>query len=109
VRKRLRKKLRLSEYTEYGCLVTMSLKKDMDEAARDAFLDHWIESAVEVNNLSCGGGGSNERWSFFVALCGRGSVTEEHRAKLSEWLSGQREIESFTVGPLEDAWHGWKG
>jgi len=86
----------------------MSLKQAMDEAARDAFLDRWIESAIESHNLSCGGGGSNERWGFFVTLSGRGSVTEEHRTELSEWLGNQREIESFTVGPLQDAWHGWE-
>jgi uncharacterized protein len=106
--RRLRKKKRLGEFREFGFLVRFrfAAKLSMDE--RNALLDDWIRSAIEANGLLFGGGGRNSHWEGFVTLDRRGSATEGHREAVNRWLKSESRVSEFEVGPLVDAWHGWR-
>jgi uncharacterized protein len=106
MRKRLRKKLRRGEFTEYAFDVQYWLNAGMPAAAVDEFLDRFIEHAIEAHDLSCGGGGRDLTWDFLVTKAGRGSPTEEDRIAVHAWLAAQPEVRSYAVGQFVDAWHG---
>jgi uncharacterized protein YggL (DUF469 family) len=106
MRKRLRKKLRRGEFTEYAFDVQYSLKAGMSAAAVDEFLDRFLEHAIEAHHLRCGGGGQGVGWDFLVTKAGRGSPTEEQRSAVDAWLAAQPEVGSYTVGHFVDAWYG---
>jgi hypothetical protein len=105
LRKRLRKKLRRGEFTEYAFDVQYSLNTGMLAAAAEDFLDRFIEQAIEARNLCCGGGGKDLSWDFLVTRAGRGSTTQEDRTAVQAWLAGQPEVRSYAVGQFVDAWH----
>jgi uncharacterized protein len=105
LRKRLRKKLRRGEFTEYAFDIQYSLNTGMLAAAAEEFLDRFIEHAIEARNLSCGGGGKDLSWDFLVTKAGRGSPTEEDRTAVQAWLAAQPEVRSYAVGQFVDAWH----
>jgi hypothetical protein len=106
MRKRLRKKLRRGEFTEYAFDVQYSLEAGMSAVAVEEFLDRFLEHAIEAHNLSCGGGGQGAGWDFLVTKAGRGSPTEEQRSAVDAWLAAQPEVRSYTVGQSVDAWYG---
>ncbi len=105
MRKRLRKKLRRGEFTEYAFDVQYSLTAGMLAGAAEEFLDRFIEHAIEARNLCCGGGGKELSWDFLVTKAGGGSTTEEDRSAVQAWLAGQPEVRSYAVGQFVDAWH----
>jgi uncharacterized protein YggL (DUF469 family) len=104
MRKRLRKKLHKGEFQEMGFEVRFRLSKDLDEAAFNAFIDAFIEHAIEANGLMFGGGGHRE-WEGFVTLDRRGSAIAEHRQLVQRWLDKQPQLLEYQVGPLIDAWY----
>ncbi len=106
MRKRLRKKLRRGEFTEYAFDVQYSLEAGTPAAVAEEFLDRFVEHAIEAHNLSCGGGGQGVGWDFLVTKAGRGSPTEEQRRAVDAWLAAQPEVRSHTVGQFVDAWYG---
>lgn len=59
--------------------------------------------AIENNGLVYGGGFGKE-YCGFVALEGRGSVTDAHIAKLKSWLQAQSNVTNVEMGALVDAW-----
>ncbi len=77
---------------------------DMSEAAFDAFIDAFLEQAIEANGLAFGGGGRRE-WKGFVTLERRGSAIDGHRQLVQRWLESQSQIVEYQVGPLVDAWY----
>jgi uncharacterized protein len=104
VRKRLRKKLHQGEFQEMGFEVQCRVAADMSETAFDAFVDAFLEQAIEANGLMFGGGGRRE-WKGFVTLERRGSATDDHRQVMQRWLESQLQIVEYQVGPLVDAWY----
>jgi hypothetical protein len=104
MRKRLRKKLRLGEFREFGFEVRFRLPADLDQAGQFAFFDSFIQEAIEGNGLVCGGR-CGDAWDVFVTLGRRGTATEEHRTKVRCWLQEHSEVSGPVVGPLVDAWH----
>jgi uncharacterized protein YggL (DUF469 family) len=54
VKKRLRKKRRMGEFREWGCVMHFRLKSDSD---LNEFLDIFVERVEEIG-CYCGGGGS---------------------------------------------------
>ena len=101
--KRLRKKHRTGEFTEYGFLLRFSLPSSWSEVEADRFLDEFI-AMVEYQGLAFGGAGRLE-WDGFVVRGGpRGTVTPDQRARVEAWLAARPEVDSFTLGPLIDAW-----
>jgi uncharacterized protein len=105
MKKRLRKKLHLGEYREFGFNVTFTCPCDQYEI--DKFLeDFW--DAIEINETICCGGGGVKEWHFYVYGRSRASATETDRLNVLTWLEGQSEVTDIVVGPLVDSWWGWK-
>ena len=105
MKKRLRKKLHRGEFQELGFEVRVRFDAGLSEEAWFAFWDRMVDF-VEARGLAFGGGGSLSDWSVFVDRPGRGSVAEEDRAALGEWLQAQPEVEEVALGDLIDAHYG---
>ena len=99
--KRLRKKLRIEEFKEYGFAVSFRLSDSLSPKARDDFWTLFIGELIEKRGLAFSG---NEEG--YITKFGRGSATEEDRKAVSAWLTERFDISRVTIGPLEDAWYG---
>ena len=104
MRRRLRKKLRVGEFREMGFSLRFVLPPDLDEPAQMEFFDSFIGQAIEGNGL-CYGGGCGATWDGFVAHAGRGTVTEQDRERVRQWLARHTRVSGLVVGTLVDAWH----
>lgn len=104
MRKRLRKKLHLGEFREFGFEVAFRVADTVSDAGLDEFLDAFIGEAIEARGRSCGGGCGRE-WDIFIIRAGRQSATEEDRAAVEEWLKNHGAVCDIRIGPLVDAWH----
>lgn len=103
MKKRLCKKRHLGEFTEFGFSLRFAISEDLSVTARDSLLDEFI-AEIERLGLQFGGGGILE-WDGFVALNGRGSVTERHREAMLGWLESNPNVVKPEAGSLVDAWH----
>ena len=105
MKKRLRKKFRTGEFTEFGFQVAFHLDPPVDSPAVEAMLDTFLDQ-IEAQGLVGGGsGGPDGDFSFFVAAFRpRVPVTETHRQAMEAWLGAQPALADPTVGPLVDAW-----
>jgi len=106
MKKRLRKKLHLGEYQEFGFMVSCSFVSGLSDVQLDSFIDTFIQEAIESNGLSFGGGGDKQEWKGFATLDRRGSATEKHKTKVSKWFESNPEVIDFKVGGLIDSWYG---
>lgn len=97
--RRLRKKLRVGEFQEFGFDVSFQLRAGLSEVETERFWDAFLLDAIEPNGLAFGG--STEG---FITAWGRGSVTDTHRERVRVWLGSRAEVETVTIGPLIDAW-----
>ncbi len=105
MKKRLRKKLRMREFKELGFCVRFQLDESMSLTDVESFLDGFLTEVIEANGLDFGGGGNHE-WQGFVTLDRRGSVTEEQRKLVDEWLERHPQVRHHQVGEFLDAWYG---
>ena len=104
MKRRLRKKLRLGEFRQDCFEVQFRVDPSLDSEVMGAFIE-----MIEANGLQCGGGGKPGEWSCVVQGPGsRGSTTAEDRACVLEWLQAPPDIMDVCVGPLCDAWYGWR-
>ena len=101
--KRLRKKLHVGEFQEFGFAISFLLPENLDKEKLDDFSDQFIGEAIEKNNLQFGGGLGKDSFGF-VTLDRRGSATEEHRALVGSWLASQPIVTQIQIGELVDAW-----
>ena len=99
--RRLRKKLCVDEFQELGFELNLEFKGDLSVEAIDAFLDQFLDEAMDANNLDYVGG---EGFGL-VCLAEHGSVTEEQRQAVEDWLKARSELAVVEVGPLIDAWY----
>jgi uncharacterized protein YggL (DUF469 family) len=106
MRRRLRKKLRVGEFTQLGFTVKYRPAQCLETVALESLLDRFILQAVEANDLHCGGGGGPAEWDFFVCANGRRSSTDADREQVRRWLESQPDVTHAFVGQLVDAWHG---
>jgi uncharacterized protein YggL (DUF469 family) len=106
MKKRLRKKFRLGEFTEFEFQVDFKMKETPDASAVDALLGTFLDD-IEARGLVGGGTFSNQGDFTFSLYANRAkvAVTEEHRQAVEAWLVANPAIASHTVGPLVDAWH----
>lgn len=107
MKKRLRKKKRLGEFQEYAFLAGMRLADSLDEQAVDEAIDMFIEKAIEDNGLGVFGGGQGHEfeWSV-VTMKNRGSVIEEQRKAVEQWLQQYPDVVEFFTSSLIDSWYG---
>ena len=103
MKKRLRRKFRTGEFTEYEFQVQFRMAPPAGEAAAYAMLETFLDQ-LEGQSLSGGGSWSNEgEFAFFVfAKREHGAVTEAHRLGLETWLTANPAVTTATVGPLLD-------
>jgi uncharacterized protein YggL (DUF469 family) len=100
--KRIRKKHRVGEFTEWGFAATFTLADHVTGDAVHEFLDLLAAEAFEPRGLQCGGGG-DRGWELFVFKADGESASEEDRAAVSAWLEGRVEVTEVSVSPLMDA------
>lgn len=109
MKKRLRKKLRVAEYREQGFLMGYRHSADKGESERYELLERFLEKAVEANGLLCVGfpkeAVENQFEAFVMLDESRGSVAEEQRQAVLDWLKAETEITAYHAGPLIDAWY----
>jgi uncharacterized protein YggL (DUF469 family) len=98
--RRLRKKLRLGEFQQFGFDVSFRLRDEIREDELVRFWDAFLLDAIERNGLAFGGGTDG-----FVCPSGHGPLNESHRELVRNWLTARPEVVSAQVGPLVDAWH----
>jgi uncharacterized protein YggL (DUF469 family) len=100
--KRLRKKLHLDEFQEFGFTISFTLPQNLENEALDIFFDRFID-VIEHNGLLFGGG-LGLKSEGFVTLDKRGNATEEHRVLVRRWLASHPFVSDIRIGELVDAW-----
>ena len=98
--RRLRKKLRVDEFQQFGFWVEFQLSSGLNTHQTIQFWDSFITEAVEANQLTYGGSEIG-----FVVPEGNFSATEPHRHFIDSWLSVRPEVSTVNIGPLIDAWY----
>ncbi|ANI14158.1 MULTISPECIES: YggL family protein [Pseudomonas] len=99
--RRLRKKLCVDEFQELGFELSLDYREGLPEQELQAFLKRFVEQAITANGLAYTGCDD----FGFVCLARRGSVTEEQRKAVEDWLKQQGELSGSSVSPLQDAWY----
>jgi len=107
MKKRLRKKYHKGEFRQLGFGVEMLLDpKLITEETQMDHLDSFLDF-VESNNIAVGGGGTLLHCSY--ALCSskrHGSLTEEDRKKVTEYLKNDPAVLKYHVTDFVDIWYG---
>ncbi len=103
MKKRLRKKKHLGEFTQWGrqLVNTRNRKDDFDE-----FLDAFIEEAIEANGCYCGGGGKKDKLDVVVELGRRLDDPAARLKRITAWLDARPDVQSWRAGEEFDIWHG---
>jgi len=99
MRKRLRKKKRLGEFTEYGFYLGIWLH---DESNHDKILDWWFKAQELWHKKWCLGGGV-PRWLFVCRWERNGTATEASRDAFCEELAQRPEVAYCRFSRLYDA------
>ncbi|MFH0957717.1 MAG: YggL family protein [Pseudomonadota bacterium] len=110
MKRRIRKKLHIGEFQEFGFPLKFKVRPDTGDPEYDAFVDAFIE---EVERLELGfGGGVGETCDGYVVNFQRvkrgrrcGSVNEAQRQALQQWLQNHPQVYEVIVGPLADVWN----
>jgi len=100
--KRIRKKRRVAEFTEWGFEATFTLADHVTDDAVHDFLGLLTSEVLEPRGLQCGGGG-DRGWELFIFKPDGESATDDDRAAVSGWLAGRTEVSEVAVSPLMDA------
>ena len=103
--RRLRKKLHVGEFQEFGFQLMFSLKPDL--VSFEEALDRWLEF-IESQGWGFGGGGTPSAHEISGYLCqfATGSLTEADREQAACWLASQPWVATHQIEPLSDAWYG---
>lgn len=99
--RRLRKKLHVGEFQEWGFEFEAHLKKSLSPEEESSLVDRFLSEVIEPRSLALGG------WitGGFVSSFGRGSASDEDRKAVKNWFSARPEIEAIRVAGLVDAWY----
>lgn len=102
--RRLRKKLRIAEFQEFGIDIRIVFYSEI--ISLDAALDLWIDF-VESKGWAFGGGGheGGESFSGFICHPGRGTLDEPDLLAIQEWSKKQSWVKGDVTQTLKDAWH----
>ena len=68
------------------------------------FLDAFIKEAIESNGCYCGGGGKEDMLDVVVELGHRSGDPDKKRMKITAWLDGREDVQSWRIGPEFDVW-----
>lgn len=100
--RRLRKKLRVEEFQEFGFDLNWTFDGSVAEEQIDTIVDEFIEEVIEPRKLGFHGGGHKE-WEGIIATQAIGKCTEEDRAAVSDFWKA-KSVSDVTVGELYDIW-----
>lgn len=98
--RRLRKKLRVGEFQEFGFEYELTWPSRLSVEEQERFIDQLLADVVEPRGLSVGGGMN----AGFISAR-RGSPSEQDRAAFEAWLRRWPGVLAVEVGPLRDAWY----
>lgn len=109
--RRLRKKLHIGEFQDFGFHVHMGLAyhpsmmpEDFHEAC-DQFMDDFL-GYLESHDLECGGGGGLYQMRFFVSShAKKNRPMEPFRHQIAYWLNQHDTVAGLGISPLVDAWY----
>ncbi|MBT4290284.1 MAG: DUF469 family protein [Deltaproteobacteria bacterium] len=101
MKKRIRKKLKLKEYTEQGFRVVIQF--DQENPKSKTLIQDFLNFTIDQNNLSCGGCTNDNQLEMFITSITRASTNEKHRYLIEQWIKKRPEVTSFNVGQLEKA------
>jgi len=93
MRKRLRKKKHVGEYTEWGrqFIITRNRRDGFDE-----FLDAFIEEAIEANGCFCGGGGKEDKLDVVVELGKNLTDADYKKNQIVKWVESRSDVKGLT-------------
>ena len=103
MKKRLRKKKHIGEFKKYG--VQFSLKRATTKDF-DAFLDVFLEEAIDANGCSFEGGGKDNKLYGYIELGIKDRNPEMKLSKIKVWMINRSDIENFVFGHVTDACYG---
>lgn len=104
MKKRLRKKKHVGEFTEWYC--EFNVHRNRTDGS-DEFLDSFLEEAVGPNSVSFGGGCLDDSSLVMSVVLGYKQDTEARLARIRAWLDAHQDVAAYEVGELADAWHVW--
>jgi len=107
MKKRLRKKLHLKDYAEYGVDMELKILSNMGHEQFDRFIEGgFIEEFVEGNGLYCGGGWDPETKSASLFIeTGRDLARAENIAKkIKVWIE-EKNIRYELKTAIHDAFY----
>ncbi|MGM3173871.1 YggL family protein [Dickeya lacustris] len=100
--RRLRKKLHIDEFQEFGFAVSWRFAPQTNVADIDRLLDVFVDEVIEPNGLAFEGSGYLQ-WQGLVCLQKLGNCTEAHRELVKNWLQAHQ-LTDVTVSDLFDIW-----
>jgi hypothetical protein len=101
MKKRLRKKLRRGEFTQYGFELTLKYAPDLSQEDYELAWDAVIGVIERLELRVTGAGANTDFWGFVTKHKG---CTEQDREALTEALQALTCVVNVTTTPLEDAW-----
>ena len=99
---RIRKKLRVDEFQEFGFDIAWKLKDGINGEELDVFIDKFFAEAIQPNGLGFGGEGDT-LWHGLICTQKLGSCTDENRSTVEKWLTDNGAT-SVAVSELYDVW-----
>ena len=100
--RRLRKKLRLDEFQEFGFDVNWTFDDSVSEEQIDTIVDQFIAQVIEARKLGFHGGGHKE-WEGIIATQSIGKCTEGDREAVRAFWQ-QQPTTKVEVSELYDIW-----
>ena len=102
--RRLRKKLRVDEFQEFGFDITWTFNESVSEEDIDNLVDQFITEIIEPRNLGFHGGGHKE-WEGIIATQDIGKCTPEDIAAVKGYWES-KPVNDLEVSDLYDIWWG---
>ncbi|WP_298774820.1 50S ribosome-binding protein YggL [uncultured Shewanella sp.] len=100
--RRLRKKLRVDEFQEFGFDITWTFDDSVSEEQIDLIVDQFVDDVIEPRKLGFHGGGHKE-WEGIIATQMIGQCTEDDRAAVTAFWA-DKAVSNVEVSELYDIW-----
>ena len=100
--RRLRKKLRVDEFQEFGFDINWTFDDSVTEEQIDIVVDQFVDDVIEPRKLGFHGGGHKE-WEGIIATQTIGKCTEDDRAAVEAFWAGKA-VKNVEVSALYDIW-----
>lgn len=100
--RRLRKKLRVDEFQEFGFDITWTFDDSVSEEQIDFIVDQFVDDVIEPRKLGFHGGGHKE-WEGIIATQMIGQCTEDDRAAVTAFWA-DKAVSNVEVSELYDIW-----